>query len=115
MIAKLFGVLCTADHARSAPFYEQLFGRPADRNPMPSLLEWDAGGGALQLFVDAKRAGHGFLTLIVDDYDRAKADVESRGLTPINESRGDGPNTFQVEDPEGNVVTFAQVPPGYGG
>ena len=67
-IAHVLAVVPVTDLARSRPWYESLFGRPADNNPMPNLVEWQVvPGGWVQVFIDAERAGSTLLNFAVDD------------------------------------------------
>ena len=58
--------LAVRDIARALGWYERLLARPADSRPMPELGEWKfEGGGWLQLYQGAERAGSGSVTLAV--------------------------------------------------
>jgi uncharacterized protein YndB with AHSA1/START domain len=56
-----------ADRVAAMPFYETLFGRPADSVPMPSDAEWIVGGTTLQVVEAPDRAGRSMVTVITDD------------------------------------------------
>lgn len=103
---RFFAVICTADLATASAWYAKLFGRDPDRRPMPSLAEWQGEGG-LQLLERADAAGKGFLTLMVDDIEEARADIQRRGLEVGAKQEGDVAGIAQLRDPDGNTVTLA--------
>jgi predicted enzyme related to lactoylglutathione lyase len=92
-------------------WYERLFGRPPDMRPHPGEACWRASGdGWVYVIEDANRAGHGLLTLIVEDLDAVLAGLAARGVEagPV-EPVGDHGRKAALDDPEGNRVSFAQV------
>lgn len=103
----VLAVICVSDSKQSQPFYEQLFGKPADLNPMGSLFEWQiTDSGWVQVFEDTEKAGSSYLTLGVDDFDAHLADLAARGVE-AEEIPADAPMRLaQVKDPDGNVITF---------
>jgi len=67
--------------------------------------------GLIYLVEDRARAGNGLLTLIVDDLDRWLAEIEGRGIGVGDlEMLASGVRRSTVRDPEGNRITFGQVP-----
>ena len=57
-IEHVLAVVPVTDLDRSRRWYEPLFGRAADNNPMPTLVEWQVvPGGWVQVFADEQRAG----------------------------------------------------------
>ncbi len=59
-IEHVLAVVPVSDLQVSSRWYEALFGRPADNNPMPTLAEWQVVPGAwVQIFTDGTRAGSG--------------------------------------------------------
>jgi hypothetical protein len=67
-IEHVLAVVPVSDLERADAWYEALFGRPADNQPMPSLVEGQVtGAGWVQVTVDTDRAGSGLLNLAVDD------------------------------------------------
>jgi hypothetical protein len=67
-IATIFAHVSCTDIARSAAWYEKLFGMPPLRRPMPKLVEWQFTASAeVQLFEQPEHAGHSTLTLKVPD------------------------------------------------
>jgi predicted enzyme related to lactoylglutathione lyase len=59
---------------------------------------------------DIDRAGKALLTLIVDDLDEQIAALAERGLpTGAIETVSEGARRATITDPEGNMITFAEV------
>lgn len=102
----VLAVVPVTDLDTANAWYEKLFGRPADNNPMPVLVEWQVIPGAwVQVFVDADRAGTGLLNFAVDDLDAHVAQAGGRGLAPgeiVDAAKG--VRLATVVDPDGNVI-----------
>lgn len=105
-ITHALGVVHVTDVATSRRWYASLFGRPADNNPMPTLVEWQVLPGAwVQVFHDPDRAGTDELNFAVDDLEGHIAELRERGLDPgaiVEASKGVRLSRFP--DPDGNVV-----------
>ena len=89
-------------------WYTSLFGRAADNNPMPTLVEWQVLQGAwVQVFTDTERAGTGLLNFAVDDLENHLVELTSRGLDPgqIVEANK-GVRLSSITDPDGNTIRF---------
>jgi glyoxylase I family protein len=57
-IEHVLAVVPATDVERSRPWYEALFGRAADNNPMSTLIEWQVvPGGWVQVFASDEHAG----------------------------------------------------------
>ena len=57
-IEHVLAVVPVSDLQVSSRWYEALFGRPADNNPMPTLAEWQVVPGAwVQIFTDSDTRG----------------------------------------------------------
>jgi hypothetical protein len=75
---------------------------------MEGLVEWHHGAVAgLQLFEDAAHAGHGTLTLIVEDLRAERARLAGLGLGPGEVESGDAVSLVKVRDPDDNLVVLA--------
>ena len=105
-IDHLLSVVPVADLQRSNRWYTTLFGRGADNNPMPTLVEWQVlPGGWVQVFTDGERAGSGLLNFAVDDLDSHRAELRSRGLDPGEVVTADkGVRLSTLADPDGNLI-----------
>ena len=104
-IEHVLAVVPVSDIDAANTWYE-LFGRPADNNPMPPLVEWQVvPGGWVQVFIDEERAGSGLVNFAVDDLEAHIAEVKSRGLEPgevVDATKGVQLST--IVDPDGNVI-----------
>ena len=105
-IEHVLAVVPVSDLQESNRWYEALFGRPADNNPMPTLVEWQVvPGGWVQVFIDAERAGSGLLNFAVDDLETHVAELRERGLSPgefVDANKGVRLST--INDPDGNTI-----------
>lgn len=107
-IKHVLAVVPVSDIATSGQWYASLFGRPADNNPMPSLVEWQVLPGAwVQVFTDPDRAGNGLLNFAVDDLEAHLGDLGGRGIASAEIVEANkGVRTCAVTDPDGNTITF---------
>lgn len=105
-IEHVLSVVPVSDLDRANAWYEKLFGRAADNNPMPVLVEWQVvPGGWVQVFVDADRAGSGLLNLAVDDLRAHVAEAAELGLAPGDvEDVDKGVQLSTLHDPDGNLI-----------
>lgn len=107
-VRAIFAQLNCSNLETSAGWFRKLFRREPDARPMGGLAEWHFGDGAgFQLFEKTKDAGHGTLTLVVDDIEGEHRRLVESGLKP-----GDvepGKNTLvRLNDPDGNLVVLTQ-------
>jgi predicted enzyme related to lactoylglutathione lyase len=94
----------------AAAWYEKLFGRLADRRPMPEVLEWKFDrGGWLQIYQLPERAGAGSVTLVVTDLDAEIQKLDAMGVNTRQRSNGPRVRTVMVTDPDGNHIALAQA------
>ena len=107
------GVAVT-DFETALPWYEKLFGRPADDRPMEGLAEWLFGGARLQLVEDSDRAGKSTVTLVLDHIKAYYKELDERGLTPeaLDETTSDKVLFSFIADPEGNRIALVEWRPG---
>lgn len=107
-IKHVLAVVPVSDIDVSGRWYGELFGRPADNNPMPTLVEWQVLPGAwVQVFNDPDRAGNGLLNFAVDDLEAHLAEIGERGIESddiLDASKG--VQTCAVTDPDGNTITL---------
>lgn len=105
-IEHVLAVVPVSDLQVSGRWYGTLFGRPADNNPMPTLVEWQVvPGGWVQVFVDATRAGSGLLNFAVDDLQTHMAGLRDRGLEPGEVTDASkGVHLSEITDPDGNTI-----------
>ena len=107
-IEYVLAVVPVSDIGTAHAWYEKFFGRPADNNPMPSLVEWHVTAtGWVQVTEDAGRAGTGMLNFAVDDIASHTADLAERGLTPGEvQTVTKGVQLSPITDPDGNTITI---------
>lgn len=109
-MSNVFAVIPVVDFESARAWYERLWGRPADRNPMDGLAEWQiTEGGAIQMLRDSDRAGSAMLTVGVDDVDALITVLAERNLD-VGAAQ-DTPGGFRITaitDPAGNIITLAQ-------
>ena len=105
----VLGVIAVSDMDTARPWYEGLFGRPADRVPMAEACEWQlTAAGWVQLVLSPDKAGYSMLTLNVDDVGRYAREVFDRGIPVGTIESGPMFALATVTDPDGNQVTLAQ-------
>jgi predicted enzyme related to lactoylglutathione lyase len=112
-VVNVLTTLTVSDFDAAVAWYEQLFGRPADRRPMDGLAEWQLSPtGGVQVYRGAEEAGASAVVISVDDIDAHTAELARRGFqletfdTPSGLFR-----LATIEDPAGNAITFSQALP----
>lgn len=112
MITHAFAGLAVAELDAALDWYERLLGRGPDSRPHAGEAVWElTSGGLLYVVRDQARAGSGLITLIVDDLDEVLSGVATRGLGAGEMTTlGSGERTARFTDPEGNLVTFGELP-----
>ncbi len=108
-IDKIYAQLSCTDLSASVEWYEKLFGRAPNAQPMEGLVEWhhhDSAG--LQLFENAKASGFGTITLIVDGLRDEHARLEKAGLAPGVIEPSTSTSLVRLHDLDGNLVVLAQ-------
>jgi predicted enzyme related to lactoylglutathione lyase len=110
-VNRVLASVAVADVDAALPWYERLFGRPADELPMVGLAEWHVpSGGVVQLVESAERAGRSLLTLDLDDLERELAAMRERGLDAgaLDDTTSDKVLIATATDPEGNAITLVE-------
>jgi predicted enzyme related to lactoylglutathione lyase len=102
----VLSVVPVSDLDVASAWYEKLFDRPADNNPMSVLVEWQVvPGGWVQVFVDEERAGSGLVNFAVDDLEAHVRQAADRGLEPGEvEPVNKGVELCTLADPDGNLI-----------
>lgn len=108
----LFAGLPVSDLARAVEWYEQLLGAPPSMYPNDTEAVFDVEEHAyLYVEVLPDKAGRGFATLFVADYDERLAAIASRGLEPASvETYDNGVRKAVFTDPDGNEVGLGGGP-----
>jgi predicted enzyme related to lactoylglutathione lyase len=110
-VNRVLAGIAVADVDAALPWYEMLFGRPADELPMEGLAEWHVpSGGVVQLVASAERAGRSLLTLDFEDLKQELAVMRNRGLDagPLDDTTSDKVLIAATSDPEGNAITLVE-------
>jgi predicted enzyme related to lactoylglutathione lyase len=110
-VNRVLAGVAVADVATALPWYERLFGMPADALPMEGLAEWHVpSGGVVQLVAYRERAGRSLLTLELADLAQELAAMRERGLDagPLDDTTSDKVLIASTTDPEGNAITLVQ-------
>jgi predicted enzyme related to lactoylglutathione lyase len=107
----LFASVPVTDLRTALPWYERLFGRPADIVPHTHEVMWRVSDtGWIYVIEDAERAGRTVVTVSVGDLNQFVADLAGRGITagPI-EQVGDAGRKAGAVDADGNVINWIEV------
>ena len=104
----LFAGLRVRDFTAARPWYERLFGEPSFF-PHETEAVWTlAADRSVYVVEHPDGAGHGVVTVFVDDLDGRIAAVGARGIEPAEcETLGNGVRRTTYRDPDGNEVVFA--------
>ncbi|SDG65630.1 VOC family protein [Sulfitobacter delicatus] len=108
-IRKIYAQLNCTNTKSSADWYQKLFGRRSDADPMGGLKEWHHGADSgFQLVTNPDLAGHGSMTLIVSDLASEHERLVKAGLKVGKIVVGDFASFTQLSDPDGNTVVMAE-------
>jgi hypothetical protein len=108
--ARRVGQTALREVASAIRWYERLLGRPADSKPAVELAEWKfEGGGWLQVYANAERAGSGSLTLAITSLDDQMATLERLGIPPGPTLLNAMAKVVMVSDPDGNSIAFSEA------
>jgi predicted enzyme related to lactoylglutathione lyase len=110
-VNRVLAGIAVADVDAALPWYERLFGRPADELPMEGLAEWHIpSGGVVQLVAHAERAGRSLVTLDFENLRQELAAMRARGLDagPLDDTTSDKVLIATTTDPEGNAITLVE-------
>jgi len=93
----------------AAAWYARLLGSSGSR-PMAGVVEWKLqGGGGLQVYALAERAGRCSFTLVVRDIDTEIRKLDAMGVDTGERSSSPQVKTVMVTDPDGNHVALAEA------
>lgn len=109
-ITELFAGIPVADFGSMLAWYERLLDAPPDFFPHEREAVWRVTEhGWIYVVEDAKRAGRGLLTLLVDDLDVRVGQMTERGLSLGRiDVMSEGMRVTTITDPEGNRIQFRQ-------
>ncbi|ALG14856.1 VOC family protein [Kibdelosporangium phytohabitans] len=110
----MYGIVPVSDLARSLPWFEVFFGRPADEVAGEEHL-WQVGVNAWIALdgrdLRARGVGGTMITFGVTDLDDILARLAANDIAhePV-ETYGNGVRHVDVNDPDGNTLSLAQAP-----
>jgi len=112
MAVYLFAGIPVGDFAAALAWYESLFGAPPSSFPHDEEVVWELAEHRLVYVVKRPEdAGHGMLTIMVDDLDAREAGIGRRGLEPVQrEVYPNGVRKITYADPDGNEIGFGAIP-----
>ena len=101
--------IAVSNFAVAVSWYERVLDRPADTVPMAGLAAWKFGGGGwIQVFKDATRAGSSSVTFEVDSLERALEALRAQGVMIGARTSSSYVKTAIVNDPDGNQIVLAE-------
>jgi catechol 2,3-dioxygenase-like lactoylglutathione lyase family enzyme len=108
----VFAGIPVSDIEAAVGWYTRLFGRPPDLVPHAQEAAWRlTDTGWVYVVADAPRAGTASHTVLVDDLDAFRAELEARGIAPGPvETIGAGVRRTTIGDPDGNRFSAGQPP-----
>jgi catechol 2,3-dioxygenase-like lactoylglutathione lyase family enzyme len=113
MTLTLFAGIRVHDFAVARRWYERLLGEPSFLPHATEAVWMLADERAVYIVEDADRAGHGAVTILVDDLDAVLAGIAARGLEPDErETYSNGVRKALYRDPDGNEIGFGGAPLG---
>jgi hypothetical protein len=108
----LFACMPIADYAMALKWYEQLLGSPPSFLPNDIEAVWELAEHRY-IYIEQlpEHAGHGKLTIFVDDLDGVVAQIADRGLNPAQqETYANGVRKITYRDGDGNEIGFGGAP-----
>jgi predicted enzyme related to lactoylglutathione lyase len=105
-----FAGLVVTDRDRAAAWYERLLGRPPTFLPNEAEAVWQVAVTASVYFLaDPSRAGHGIMSLVVDDLDATLAEIAGRGIVADRIEVMEAGRKAVIPDPDGNIVSIIEI------
>ena len=111
MALALFAELHVRDFRAAKAWYERLLG-PSTFAAHATEEVWElAEHRSIAVEEQPEHAGHGAVTLFVDDLDAVVDAIVARGIEPTTrETYGNGVRKVTFHDPDGNEIGFAGGP-----
>jgi hypothetical protein len=108
----LFAGVRVSEFEAARAWYERLLGREPSFLPHDTEAVWMLGEQhAVYILEDAPGAGHGLLTIMVDDLDALVAEIAARGIEPDEREEYPGKARKAIfRDADGNEIGFGDVP-----
>jgi catechol 2,3-dioxygenase-like lactoylglutathione lyase family enzyme len=117
MQGHLFAGLPVGDFEGAVAWYARLFGRQETFRAHDTEFVWTlAEDRSVYVVRKPESAGHGMVTMVLDDLDGFVGAASSRGIEPADvETYDNGVRKVVYRDPDGNEVGFGGLPPGEAG
>jgi hypothetical protein len=108
----LFAGVRVSDFAAARPWYERLLRAEPSFLPHDTEAVWLLGEHyAVYIVEDVAGAGHGLVTIMVDDLDVLVAEIAERGIEPAEREEYPGKARKAIyRDADGNEIGFGDVP-----
>ena len=111
MAVDLFAGVGVTDFDRAVTWFESLLGEPAAFVATDTEWVWTvAEHGWIYVVLQPERAGHGMLTVFLDDLDSFVESAAGRGIEPGRETYENGVRKMVYLDPDGNEIGFGGGP-----
>jgi catechol 2,3-dioxygenase-like lactoylglutathione lyase family enzyme len=112
MEIELFSGVAVSDLPRAISWFDRFFGEVETFEPNDTEHVWTiAERRHLYVVLQPEHAGHGMVTLFVDDFDGLVASVAERGIEPESqETYENGVRKAIYRDPDGNEVGVGGPP-----
>jgi catechol 2,3-dioxygenase-like lactoylglutathione lyase family enzyme len=109
-VTELFAGVPVRERDAAFAWYERLLGAPPAFRPHDDEAVWRVAGGWVYVVVDAARAGHALVTVLVADLDAHLRELGGRGIAAARvETYGSGARKAVFVDRDGNEIGFAQA------
>jgi hypothetical protein len=109
----LFAELAVTEYAAGLAWYERFLGTPATFEAHATESVWELAEHRYLVVLERPvAAGHGIVTLFLEDYDGWLAAVRERGIEPTTvETYDNGVRKATFHDPDGNEIGLGSAPP----
>lgn len=113
MAVDLYACICVADFATAKAWYVRLLGEPSFIASSTEAVWELAENRSIAVEERAEHAGHGVVTIFVDDFDARLSEIAGRGIEPAERvTYGNGVRKALFHDPDGNEIGFGGGPAG---
>ena len=112
MPVDMYAVIFVRDYASAKAWYARLLGAEPSYVATATEAVWElAEHRSIVIDENADRAGHGMVTIFVDDFDTRLAQISQRGIEPTQrETYRNGVRKALYRDPDGNEVGIGGAP-----
>lgn len=112
MALELFAEIHVRDLRAARAWYVQLLGEPSFVAHETEEVWELAEHRSIAVEEQPEHAGHGAVTVFVDDLDAVVDGIAARGIEPATrETYGNGVRKVTFHDPDGNQIGFGGAPP----